>query len=71
MSQPLGSFELRHVMVRKTDCAHLSLGLQVEQRLPVLFEARAILRRPVHLVEIDPFGSKPAQGSHDLGANAG
>jgi hypothetical protein len=71
MSQPLGRFELRGIMIRKTDCTHLPLGLQVEQRLPVLFKPRAILRRPVHLVEIDPLGSKPAQGGDDLGANAG
>jgi hypothetical protein len=34
-------------------------------------EGRAVVRRPVHLPEIDALDSEPAQGSVELAAHAG
>ena len=59
----LGRLELRHVVVRQPDGAHLSLRLEVEQRAPILLDRRSVLGRPVHLVEVDAVEAEPAAAS--------
>src|SRR5271166_2031087 len=57
-------------MPAPTDGADLSLFLQIEQGLPVRLDRRAVLWRPVHLIEINPLNLKSAQRTLDLAANA-
>ena len=47
------------IVVGQADGADLALFLQVEERLPVVFERRAVLGRPMHLVEVDALDAEP------------
>src|SRR5260370_30508124 len=61
MAQPLRGFELPDIMVRESDRAHFSLSPQLEQRAPVVLDRCAVLRRPMHLLEIDSLHLQPAE----------
>jgi hypothetical protein len=57
-------------VIRQSDSAYLAFLLELEQSAPVFLERSAVVRRPVHLVQIDAVDSQPAKGSLALTANA-
>jgi hypothetical protein len=50
--------KLRRIVVGQPDSAHFPFALQVEHGLPIILQWRVILRRPVHLIEIDPLDAE-------------
>src|SRR4051794_10225450 len=58
-------------MVGQPHRARLALALQLEQRAPVVAQRRAVLGRPVHLIEIDLLDAQPAQRRVELATDAG
>jgi hypothetical protein len=66
----LRSRELRDIVIREADCADFPLGLEIEQRLPVQLDRRIVLRRPVHLVQIDALDLEPLERGLEFPAQA-
>src|SRR2546421_1705785 len=66
----LGALDLSDVKVRHANPAHLAFGLQRGESLPGLFDTGfAVLRRPVHLVEIDGVDLEAAETVLAFAAN--
>src|SRR3970040_620076 len=70
MTEGFGGFQLRRIVIREADGTHLAFALEVEQRLPVAFERRVVLGRPMHLIEIDALDAAPLERVLELAPNA-
>ena len=68
MSESLCLLELRHIVVRETDCCDFSRLADLEQGGPVFLDAR-IRRRPVHLTQVDALDAQPSKALIDDLAN--
>src|SRR5205807_5868907 len=66
----LGALDLRNVEVGHADPANFAFGLERGESLPGLFDSGfAVLRRPVHLVEIDGIDLQAAETVFAFAAN--
>src|SRR2546425_13319901 len=57
-------------MIGEPDGADFSFLFQLQERAPVVFERRAVLGGPMHLVQVDALDGEPAERRFDLAANA-